>query len=370
MRLPHPLYTCILLLITVICLRPWLGHEPERWWATHSADLRTYLARTCARSHPQAAPPGAPAAPLRLLVCVAAGPFRQPRYSQLEAALAEYLSYNASRFEVTVMVDTVSAQVASSLHARFARVPAGMHFKTTLWGTSELEALFPASAGWGGEPAEFLVSHAHRLYMHKLRADFDYFVYAEDDMLVPEAAITLLAERSAKLWPLGWLVGFLRVEVDGAGQPSNPDMLADSLRPNNLGTPDAALRGVYTATDHLYAALGNPYGAVWALSREQLESFVSDPTGVYATGAMAFDMRARMSWGYLMAHQPDGKWAPRALLPMGRNGGVDPHARVFHLPSNYCGNGSACATLEQMNTALRAITPLPLTAHPAQPCNY
>jgi hypothetical protein len=71
--------------------------------------------------------------------------------------LAEYLSYNASRFEVTVVVDTASAQVASALHARFSRVPAGMHLKTTLWGASELEVLFPASAGWGGEPAEFLV---------------------------------------------------------------------------------------------------------------------------------------------------------------------------------------------------------------------
>lgn len=366
-----PIWWCVLLLISIICLRPWLRHEPERWWATHTADLRAYLARTCARSQPQAASTTLATTPLRLLVCVAAGPFRQPRYSQLEAALAEYLSYNASRFEVTVVVDTVSAQVASSLHVRFARVPAGMHLKTTLWSAQELEALFPASAGWGGEPAEFLVSHAHRLYMHKLLAEFDYFVYAEDDMLVPEAAITLLAERSAELWPLGWLVGFVRVEVDGAGKPSNPDMLADSLRSNNPDLPDAPLRGVYTAAGHVYAALGSPYGAIWALSREQLGSFIRDPTGVYATGAMAFDIRARMSWGYLMAHQPDGSWASRALLPMGRDGGVDPRARVFHLSSNYCKNGSAyvCASLAQMNTAMRAMTPLPLTAHPTQPCS-
>jgi hypothetical protein len=201
--------------------------------------------------------------------------------------------------------------------------------------------------------------------MHKLRAEFDYFLYAEDDMLVPEDAVALFTERSAELWPLGWLVGFLRVEEDGTGQPSNPD--TSILRP---GKPEAGLSSMYVAGGRLYAALSNPYGAVWALSREQLDSFVGDPSGVYATGAMAFDIRARMSWGYLMAHQSDGSWIPRALLPAGRDGGVDTRARVFHLPSNYCGNSSAfvCSTLEELNTAMRTMRPQPLTAHPALPC--
>jgi hypothetical protein len=364
----HFLY--VLAIIFFIFLRPWLGHGPERWWATHVADLRTFMSRSCVQPllSSDRLPRVEPVMPIRLLVCVAAGPFRQPRFSQLEAALTEYLSYNTSRFKVTVMVDTVSIQVASALQSQFSSVPAGMHFEVKLWKASELEELFPASAGWGGEPAEYLISHAHRLYMHKLRAEFDYFVYSEDDMLVPESAIALFVDRNSDLWELGWLLGFLRIEEDSAGQQSNPDMISSQFRnPDNSGT---GLRGVFEAYGQFYGAVENPYGAVWALSRNQMDNFVNDPTGVYSTGAMAFDIRARMSWGYLMAHHPDGNWFPRALLPLTREMNVDTRACVFHLPNNYCSksNTSHCATLEQMNTVIRISEPLPLSVHLDKPC--
>ena len=333
---------------------------PSRWMARVEALSRDIKGRGCFRAAPHAPkePLPSPSSPPRLLICMPVGPYEPSRFPHTVIAVAEVLAY--SHFSVTVSIDTTSQASANALATRFSAPLAGGSLLVRLWSVDALVRLWPLATGLlTGEPAAFLLSHAHRLYMHERAAEYEWLAYVEDDMLVPEAAMVLAAERARDLWPLGWLAGFLRIENDlVSGVPAATDLRSSDM---------AGTRVFQDYADRRYAQLSNGYAAGWILSRTQLRSFVSEPSGVYKDGPTAFDVRARMSWGYTQALAPDGRWVPRVLLPLAEDGSVDPRALVFHLPNNYCAT-SHCMQLKNISAALAEMSGLPLPVHAVLPC--
>lgn len=353
------------LLLLVLSLTAWLSST--RWAAQRLSSLREHLASGCTRALPLPSAPGHP--PLRLLVCLASGPLKAARFEHTARVVAEYLAFSPARYALTISVDTTDEALAAALRQRFPG--AGAALQVTVWGTAQLEAAFPASAGWGGEPSEFLVSHAHRTYMHARAAEYDLFIYTEDDMLLREGGVDMFVEHQQALWAQGWLPGFVREEAAlGSGEPTCNDISSGQLRGPEAPRVYAAGRGAAR-----YASFSNgPYSAVWLLTRAQLEAFVADPSRVYAAGYSEFDTRARMSWGFMYARARDGSLVPRVLVPLvGEGGQVDPRAHVLHLPSNYCGKQSgweACVSFAELNGALGQTQVSELGVHPALPCSY
>ena len=334
---------------------------PSRWMARVEALSRDMKGRGCFRAAPHAPeePLPSPTSPPRLLICMPVGPYKLSRFAHTVIAVAELLSY--SHFAVTVSIDTTSQASANALATRFPAPLAAGSLLVRLWSEDALVRQWPLATGLlSGEPAAFLLSHAHRLYMHERAAEYEWLAYVEDDMLVPEAAMALAAERELELWPLGWLAGFLRIE-NGlmSGMPASTDLRSSDM---------AATRVFRHFGNRRYAQMGNSYAAVWILSRSQFFSFVAEPSGVYRNGPTAFDVRARMSWGYTQALAPDGHWVPRVLLPLAEDGSVDPRALIFHLPNNYCLAASYCMLLNNISAACAAMPGHPLQLHAVLPC--
>lgn len=375
----RPVYVSLALL--GLTLSSWLWST--NWMAQRMSSLREHLAAGCVRALPLQSDPGR-RRPLRLLVCLASGPLRAARFEHTARVVAEYLAYSPSQYAVTISVDTTDDAVAAALRQRFPE--AGAALQTTVWGTAQLERAFPASAGWGGEPAEFLVTHAHRLYMHTRRAEFDLFAYTEDDMLLREAGMDMFLEHQQALWTKGWLPGFVREEAAfGSGEPTCSDLSLERLRGDEvpriyreyLFAPNNATGGEPRAVRRYASFANGPYSAVWVLMRAQLDAFVADPSRVYAAGYSEFDTRARMSWGFMYARTRDGSLLPRVLVPLSgeaaRDAIVDPRAHVLHLPSNYCGNKSGwgwCTAFSELQKVLADAPEAVLAEHSALPCKY
>lgn len=353
--------------VLLLSFSAWLVNT--RWLARHVSNLRERAASSCSRAVPIASAPGRP--PLRLLVCLASGHFRASRFELTARVVSEYLAFDPSRYAVTVSVDTIDATVVAALKQRFPG--AGSALQLTLWDAEQLAGAFPASAGWGGEPLEFLVSHAHRLYMHQRTTQFDLFVYTEDDMLLRQGGVDMFLEHQQALWAKGWLPGFIREEAAfGSGEPTCSDINLELLKGPELprvfiteGLPNA------TALARYASFANGPYSAVWMLTREQLEVFVSDPSKVYAAGYSEFDTRARMSWGFMYARTRDNRLLPRVLVPL-VGASTDPRTHVLHLPSNYCGRNNsgweACVAFVDLQRVLQGVKEEQLVVHSAPPC--
>jgi hypothetical protein len=371
----------ILLTLAALAVEP-----PPRWWARGKALLRDARARGCLHAAPASlrAPPPSAAAPPRLLLCMpAAAAPGSARFALTLAAVRTYLAY--SRFTVVVAVDVASQATADALAAAFPAAAAAGALRTRVWAEAALVAQWPLATGWlTGEPPAYLLSHAHRLTMATpaVLASHDWFAYAEDDMLVPEAAFVLAAERAAELWPRGWLAGFVRVENDTRGAPVYVDLLPPDLVAPRVFVVDAdAAEATATAAgpgeprrQHAYVHFSQVYAAAWILARAQLDAFVAEPSGVFAAGSGAFDVRARMSLGYSHALAPDGRWVPRILLPLADGGedgrrAIDPRARILHLPSNYCGfSDRPCSSFDALDRACSSVAAELLGMHEVLPC--
>ena len=78
----------------------------------------------------------------------------------------------------------------------------------------------------------FLLTWQHRVAMEAKLGDYDYFMYAEDDILIPRKALNRWRKESALLGKLDYLVGFIRVERDSNGKVLCTDQTRVARRRN------------------------------------------------------------------------------------------------------------------------------------------
>lgn len=284
----------------------------ERW--AERPQLRPLRA---ASPRPLFAPPPLP----RLLVCIASHytPGKGTTV-HLSRVLGELRERYARHFSVSVSVDTNSAELAARLPALWGGAPGALTVR--VWSLAEL-----------GDPLH--LPYVHRHHVQQVLDAHDYFMFTEDDVLVPLESFQLYARRQRELWALGWMFGWVRAEVWGGDNATaisidNVDPVAD---PPVYRAPSGAL----------YAEPWSPYTAFYVLDAEQARAMVGDPSGVWSNGFPPFLPREKMSVGYYYAHtgrsgdQPWGAkgWRARALVPLDAAGRVDKDAIAWHLPRKY-----------------------------------
>ena len=271
-----------------------------------------------------APPHGSPRAPPqpRLLVCIAT--HYTPGKSttvHLARILRELRERYAAHYRVTVAVDTNSAELAAALPALSGGPPLALTAR--VWSAAEL-----------GNPLH--LPYVHRHLVQQVLDEHDYFLFTEDDVLLPLESFQLYARRQRELWALGWMFGWVRAEVWGGDNATaisidNVDPVAD---PPVYRAPSSGA---------LYAEPWSPYAAFYALDAEQARAMVADPSGVWANGFPPFLPREKMSVGYFYARTgrsgdaPWGAtgWRARALVPLDAAGRVDKDAIAWHLPRKY-----------------------------------
>ena len=263
--------------------------------------------------------------------------------------------------DVHIRVDTNSINVEQGLARAFgSSMPAGRHLTVNVIPLSEMDR-DPLKLTW-----------VHRQYMHLIVPLPDYYLYCEDDILVPYSSFSLYLERQQQLWERGLLFQFTRIERNSMGAVVAPDY--DRQVP---------VSSIYSDNDGVLYTFAMPYAGFWVLTREQFRSFVADPACVYSTGVTKlFRTRERMAIGFNFAGGPGrwihpaddvqfGNWVQRSLAPLTRNadsGALQVHARstVWHLSNKYSknalysGKAGSLPITEVLSWPEEILSPVPL----------
>jgi len=233
----------------------------------------------------------------RLLVHIAFH-YTPARVTYLTQVLAAISRYQFAQVQVVIDTNSPEASALDLPHAEHLAV---------LWQTHENLS----------DP--FQLTWQHRLGMAQQRQNYDYFMYLEDDMVVPFEALQAWRRDSELLHPLGYLRGFLRTEIDANGRVVSTDQKAVTA-PGNYRRVGA----------QLWYYPENPYHATWVVSREQLDEFMDSPAWIDGNNP-EWGVRERAAAGMTWA----GGSPHRTLLPLNANGLTHEDARIRHLPNNY-----------------------------------
>jgi hypothetical protein len=154
----------------------------------------------------------------------------------------------------------------------------------------------------------------HRPLLKSQVGAYDVYMYLEDDILVPQEALDYWLEYEPRLSPLGYDLGFLRIERDDQGTEYVVDFHA--------GESCSEVEPVHGAE---YVRLRHNYRGFWIYTKDQLhefaqrEGFCSVPSKRRTMEKAARGMQTRET---------------ETLVPL-ECGEMDARCRVYHLANNY-----------------------------------
>lgn len=219
----------------------------------------------------------------KILVCIAFH-YVESRIEYVKSVLRNYSTYDA---DIDIIVDT---NVAVDLNAQ-------VHVHSSLAHPHHL-------------------TRAHRDWFLNNINLYDYFMYVEDDMLVPYAAFKEYTLNFDALWQVGCVPSFIRVEYfDGK------KFITDLTGLHTINK--VAINGKF------FGALPEPYHAFWIMPKKQLQESI---TPDFATLDMSRELAASYPmWGL-------GK------TPMVRieNNQISELSYSYHLANNYASNPDTC----------------------------
>jgi hypothetical protein len=170
----------------------------------------------------------------------------------------------------------------------------------------------------------FLLTWAHRVPMRSALSEFDYFMYAEDDILITPTSVRLWHRNLPSLTKQGYLPGFLRVELNRRGALVSTDFLRK-----------ASSAEIIDVDGRPYLVAPFPYQAFWLYDRTTMEAFVASDTFENGHPPLTLsDVRASAAVGYTF-RQTGETYTSKHLLPLTASGQLDPRCFAFHLPCNY-----------------------------------
>lgn len=167
----------------------------------------------------------------------------------------------------------------------------------------------------------FRLAWAHRESMRQELDQFDYFLSIEDDIALTPESIRLWHESRPVLARHGLLPGFLRVEMNRAGQLISSDFSSPATRDDIVeieGKP--------------YLLSPYPYQAFWIYDKREISEFVASE--IYEQGYSFLFVRESAAAGYMYRREGE-TFHPRHLLPLTPSLEIDPRCFCFHMPSNY-----------------------------------
>lgn len=153
----------------------------------------------------------------------------------------------------------------------------------------EIVVLCEASKGFGSDVTELVglptkdpwsLPFAHRKLFVDNAADYDLFIYTEDDTLIREDNIRAFLRVSEKL-PEGLLPGFIRYELYPDGNKNYPEIHG----PFHWVPGSVAHFGEY-----VYADLSNDHSACYMLTRQQLQRAIGSGGFTVAPHSGRYDL--------------------------------------------------------------------------------
>jgi hypothetical protein len=178
----------------------------------------------------------------------------------------------------------------------------------------------------------FALTWAHRAHMQGALADYDYFLYIEDDIYIPWSTFNSWLERAPRLDAQGYILGFLRVEKDDKGRTVSTDWMQRVARPRLIAVSGQA-----------YMHPSAFYQACWLYSQERMREFVRSSAwrdGFHKLSSLTRGHRHLGDSNYTREYSALGMSCarpgrPRVLLPLDLQGRVPDTSWVWHLPNNY-----------------------------------
>ncbi len=168
----------------------------------------------------------------------------------------------------------------------------------------------------------FLLTWQHRKHMAEQRGNYDYFMYVEDDIVVPRKAIERWHREAEGLYRHGFLFGFLRTERTASAILVS----SDQLKP-------ARSHHIRFLNGKPFFAPRNPYHGFWIYHQRQMDDFAASPCwrdGNRPGWGVRERAAAGMIWRKPKRH--------RTLVPLEPDLTVPQDVLVAHLPNNYALN--------------------------------
>ena len=247
----------------------------------------------------------------KILICIAFH-YNQSRIGYLQRVISSYLQFND--YDIDIILDTNSDESTTAVAE--LPLPAGKTLTIKQWTLSELD----------NDP--FRLTWTHRQHIAAKSEQYDYYVYTEDDILLPYENFLFWTQQEVELWQQDLLPGFLRVEQ----HPDYPLVSVDNA--TTTGKPEIVNIG-----KHKYVRNLSPYAALWILTKQGLQKFLLDSQ--WHTGYLGYPhypVREKVAIGYAWKKLPAGDHKHRMALAMNKGMQIDPRAFVYHLPNNYANN--------------------------------
>jgi hypothetical protein len=158
--------------------------------------------------------------------------------------------------------------------------------------------------------------------LYKQRDEYDIFMYIEDDILVPTAAIEYWIAYKDKLLRNGFNLGFARIEVDEKGDEFVSDFIG------KLGNYLVGIENEMYVINNQF-----PYCAFWIYDKQEFrkwtESEFYDPAKI-----LGYDIREMSAVGL---HGLCTYWYKTTVYPY-VNYNIHRDSRIYHLANTYVGN--------------------------------
>ena len=166
-----------------------------------------------------------------------------------------------------------------------------------------------------------LMSPRHLTWMHRplLKSqvgNYDYYMYIEDDLLIPQEAFNYWFEYNQSIIQHGYELGFLRTETDGNGQEYVVDILRGEKHSGRL-----IVNGMECVI------LKRNFMGFWILGVEEMKKFSQQKDFCVIPDFIEHSME-------LSARGPQNEYKTTTIIPM-KNGHLDSRCRVYHLSNNY-----------------------------------
>jgi hypothetical protein len=178
----------------------------------------------------------------------------------------------------------------------------------------------------GKEPWSFA---EHTRHLMKVQKDaYDFFIYTEDDILIPPRAFQYWLDNKDALLKENFNLGFILTEFDSVGEEfavnlHNKDCICEQLF--KVCTIDGK---PYVINDL------NTYTAFWMYDKKEFNRFVEskwwDPKSI-----KGYDLLANVAIGLHFIRDPEFKWYKDTVIPLNSQLKLVDECKTYHLPNKY-----------------------------------
>lgn len=156
--------------------------------------------------------------------------------------------------------------------------------------------------------------------LSKQKDDYDYFIYSEDDILIPSKTLDYYITNNEPLVDQGFNLGFVRIEEN-----NGEEYVVDITRPLNQSVTNDSIE--YAINDV------NFYCACWIYNKKEFNRFVLTK---YYSSPPAENTYSRELSAFGLTHFGDGitGWYKSILIPI-NNGMLTNDCKVFHMDTKY-----------------------------------